>query len=150
MNIDKGVFDELKKTHTQVSEELILLKRSLDYVCDQAAFDNVGKVMKFFEDNLADHFAMEEKHIFSVVLAMGELEYKQVVRELQQEHIVMHSRLDEVKDIVLKHGFSFKDEKTKDRFIGLSKIILELLIMHARKEDEKLFPYVIKKGYITD
>jgi GTP-binding protein EngB required for normal cell division len=79
-------------------------------------------------------------------LVIGELEIKQVVRELQQEHILILSKLDKLKDIIFKYGFSFYDEKVEGEFMGLAKEAIELLLKNARKEDEELFPYLEEKG----
>ena len=137
---------KVEKEHVQISEELELLKVSLPYLRNKEAEDNVRKAVNFLEENLVSHFNYEERDIFSIALVIGELEIKQIVRELQQEHIFILSKYDKLKDIIFKHGFCFRDEGIKNEFIGTAKEIIGLLLKHARKEDQELFPYLREKG----
>ncbi len=104
------------------------------------------KVIDFFNQNIDAHFTYEEQDLFNIILATEEPEIKQLVGELQQEHIVILAEYNELKDIVSKHGFSFQDEKVKDDFVALSKKIIGLILGHAQKEDEKLVPWLESKG----
>lgn len=145
-SLDKEAFDRHKGQDSQFSEEIELLRVSLPYIGTEEACNNIKRVIDFFNQNINVHFAYEEQNLFNIVLMIGELEIKQIVRELQQEHIIILSKYDQLKDIVLKHGFSFQDEKIKEDFVRLSKEMIELTLRHARKEDEKLFPWVESKG----
>ena len=140
------VLDKVKKDHKRISEEMELLKVSLPYLNGEEAYNNVRKVINFFKEKGLSHFEYEEREIFPVVLAIGDLEIKQMIRELQQEHILIISKFDIMSDIIFKHGFSFHDEKTKNKFIEISREMLGLILQHARKEDTELLPYLEDKG----
>jgi hemerythrin-like domain-containing protein len=143
---DRKVLDNVKKKHAQFLEEIELFKVSLPYLDNEEAYNNVRKVINFFSENMVSHFNYEERKIFSIALVIGELEIKQIVRDLQQEHIFILSKFDKLKDIIFKHGFSFHDQELKKEFIGLSKEIIGLFLQHARKEDNKLYSYLENKG----
>ena len=149
-HVDKEVIGKVRKTHTQISELTELLRVSLPYLNSEKQCQDVKKVINFLQDNIAPHFDYEENRIFGIVLIIGDLEIKQTVRTLQQEHIFILSKFDKIKEIVFKHGFSFHDQKVKDEFIALSKEIITLLLQHARKEDEELLPYLEEKGIKMD
>ncbi len=145
MNSGKETAVKLKEQHSQISEGIELFRVSLPYMGGKKAYNDIKKVIDFFNQNVVAHFTYEEQNLFNIILAAGEPEIKQVVKELQQEHIVILGKYNELKDIVLRHGFSFQDEKVKDGFFALSKKIIELILRHARKEDEKLIPWLKSK-----
>jgi hemerythrin-like domain-containing protein len=140
------VLDKAKKEHKQISEEMELLKISLPYLNKEESYNNVRKVINFFKEHGLSHFEYEEREIFPIALAIGDLEIKQIVRELQQQHIIIISKFDIIIDIISKHGFSFHDERTKNKFIEVSKEMLGLILQHAHKEDTELFPYLEDRG----
>lgn len=145
-NSGKEAAVKLKEQHSQISEEIELFRVSLSYISSKEAYNNIKKVIDFFDQNINAHFTYEEESLFNNILVTGEPEIKQLIRELQQEHIVILGKYNELKDIVLKHGFSFQNEKVKDDFVRLSKKIIELILRHARKEDERLIPWLESKG----
>lgn len=146
MNSGKEAVVKLKEQHSQISEEIELFRVSLPYMGGKKAYDNIKKTIDFFDQNVKAHFTYEEQDLFNIILATGEPEIKQLVGELQQEHVVILAKYNELKDTALKHDFSFQDEKVKDDFVTLSKKIIELILHHAQKEDEKLIPWLESKG----
>ncbi len=97
--------------------------------------------MDYFKSTILKHFEWEEHDVFPIALAIGELEIKQVVRELQQQHIFITSKFDILADIIIKHGFVFNDEKIRNKFIDTSKEMLGMVLQHSHKEDEKLYSF---------
>ncbi len=146
MNSGREAAVKLKEQHSQISEGIELFRVSLSYMGGKKAYNNIKKVTDFFDQNVAAHFTYEEQDLFKIILATGDSEIKHLVRELQQEHIVIFAKYNEITDIALKHGFSFQDEKVKDDFVALSKKIIGLILDHAQKEDEKLIPWLESKG----
>lgn len=145
VGIDKSRLDNIKKMHIQFPEEIDILKKSLPYLYEDESFNDVKKVIKFFEEDITMHFKAEEDYLFPVALVIGDLKIKKIVRDLQKEHIDVFSEMDKIKDIVIKPGFSFKDKEVRDEFVRISKNALEKIIIHARKEDNELFPYLESK-----
>ena len=104
------------------------------------------EAMKRFIEKKIIHIDEEEEKLFRILLAGDNLKAKQVIRELQHEHIRILSIYDEIKDIVLNNGFYLKDKKAKDRFAGLVEEMVEFFLNHARKEDERLFPLFVGRN----
>jgi len=147
--LDKSALDKVREKHSQFSEEIEWLKCILPCLYDKDACSNIRKATNFFKDNIVSHFD-DETPLFKVALVVGDTKIKEIVRDLQHEHISMLSIWDKINDIILKHGFSFSDEKIKEEFASLTNRMLELFIPHARKEDEELFPYLEDKGMNID
>jgi len=148
--VTPAVMDQVKKKHDEFSEELALLQKALPYIYEDKSFDDARKVMEFLEENIAEHFQIEEHQLFSVALVIGDLMIKKLVRELQKEHIDMLGEMDMIKEIILKLGFDIKRKEVRDEFVRISKNILDMIILHARKEDEQLFPFLSARGVNTD
>jgi len=144
------VFDKVKEVHKKISEQMWLLDNVLPYLNKPESYDNVRKTIEFFKNVIFKHFEWEEHDVFPVALAIGELDIKQVVRDLQQQHIFIISKFDILSDIIVKYGFSFNDEKIKDRFIVTSKEMLNAALQHSHKEDEDLYPFLQDKNVNLD
>ena len=142
---DENPYGKVNETHKKISEEMWLLKNTLPQLTNEEAYNNVRKVINFVKDTLLKHFEWEEHSVFPIALAIGELEIKQVVRELQQHHIIAISKFDVMADLIVKHGFSFPNEQTKNKFIDAAKEMLEITLQNARKEDAELYPFLIAK-----
>ncbi len=126
------------------------LKKRCLILYDGDAQDNIKEVVKFIKETLFPHFEWEERKVFPIALVIGDLGVKQVVRELQQQHIMAMSKFDIMTDLLLKYGFSFSDEKIKERFIDTAKEMIEVVLENARKEDEALFPFLLDKQVELD
>lgn len=140
------VYDQVRRVHKKISEEMIMLGDLLPYLGDEKAYDNLSRVMDFFKQRVLSHFDWEEAQVFPIALAVGELDFKKTIRELQQEHIGIIAKFDVLAEIILKHGFSFEDEMVKNEFISVSREMIEMMFKHARKEDTDFFPYLERKN----
>ncbi|UCC94890.1 MAG: hemerythrin domain-containing protein [Candidatus Omnitrophota bacterium] len=150
-SVEKETLDRAKQDHSHIFEEMELLRVALPYLdSSEEASNNVRKTVDFFERNIVPHFIYEEENLFAVALTIGELNIKLITRELQQEHISILSKLDQLKDIIFKYGFILRDERVKDEFVGLSREIIGLFLQHARNEDEKFYPCLSQMSVKTD
>jgi iron-sulfur cluster repair protein YtfE (RIC family) len=145
----KAIAGTFKDQHAQFLEEGEFIKAALPYIYTDDAANNVKKTLSFVEKKII-HLDEEEEKLFRVLLAGDNLKVKQFIRELQHEHVRILSIYDEIKDIVLGNGFSLKDKKTRDRFVGLVKEMVEFFLNHARKEDEYLFPLFVGRNIKLD
>lgn len=149
-NEKDSVFGKIKEVHKKTTEQMWLLKNTLPYLNNEESYNTVRKVIEFFKNTILRHFEWEERDVFPVALAIGEIDIKQVVRELQQQHIFIISKFDILADIIVKYGFTFNDEKTKNNFIETSKEMLNTVLQHAHKEDEELYPFLEDKNVNLD
>jgi len=142
-----NAYDDVKDLHKKIQEEMWLLQKTVPYLLDDdgKAYKSAKEVMSFMKDVIFKHFEWEERQVFPIALAIGELEIKQVVRDLQQQHIAAIAKFDVMADLVLKHGFSFPDDAMKDKFIDATKEMIELVLQNAQLEDDKIFPFLEDK-----
>jgi len=94
------------------------------------------QLLEFADNELLNHFQLEEEHVFPVLLGLGIDEISTLTHELLGEHQAMRASLDAIRQssdpAILKH-------------FG------ELLEAHIRKEERNLFPLIereIEKGSI--
>ena len=102
----------------------------------EGADNQVPQLIEFADNELLNHFRLEEELVFPVLLELGIDEVSALTHELLQEHQTMRASLDSIRvssdPTVLKH-------------FG------ELLEAHIRKEERILFPVIereIEKGSI--
>ena len=140
-------YDDIKDLHKKICEEMWLLQKTVPYLLDDdgKAYKSAKEAMSFIKDTIFKHFEWEERQVFPIALTIGELQIKQFVRDLQQQHIGIVAKFDVMADLVLRHGFSFPDEAIKDKFIDATKEMIELVLKHAQLEDEKLYPFLENK-----
>ncbi len=141
----KNIFEKVLNFHKEISEETLMFKSLLPYLNSEGAYNNLRKVMEFFQDRVLAHFNWEETEVFPLALAVSDLEFKKVVRDLQQQHIVIIGKLDILNDIIMKHGFSFVSDKVKDDFIRTSREMIEIMLQHSRTEDTEFYPFLKEK-----
>lgn len=141
----ESVYDYVRSIHKQISEEMLMLKSLLPYLNNSDSYDNLNRVMEFFRGRVIAHFEWEETEVFPVALAVGDLNFKKIIRDLQQQHIVIIGQFDILNDIILKYGFSFVDDKVKDEFIKVSREMIEIMLRHSRKEDTEFYPFLEAK-----
>ena len=147
-----NAYDDVKDLHKKIHEEMWLLQKTVPFLLDDdgKAYETAKDVMSFMKDTIFSHFAWEEHQVFPIALAVGELEIKQVVRDLQQQHIMAIAKFDIMADFILKHGFSFPDDAIKDKFIDTTKEMIELVLKNAQLEDDKLYPFLEDKQVRLD
>jgi iron-sulfur cluster repair protein YtfE (RIC family) len=145
-----GPAEKIESAHKKIMEEMWVLKKTVPYLYDGEAQDNIKEVVNFIKETLFPHFEWEEHKVFPIALVIGDLGIKQVVRELQQQHIMAVGKFDIMADLILKYGFSFPDENIKGRFIDTVKEMIEVVLENARKEDEVLFPFLLDKQVELD
>ncbi len=141
-----AVYERVKKDHAEKTEQMLLLKSSLPYLSDKKKLEDIAQVVDFFKRKVMAHFQWEDRDVFPMALAVGDLEFKKMIRQLQIQHILMIGNFDVLADIVLHHGFHFEDEKVKKQFVDTASEIIETMLQHAQIEDERLYAYLRSKG----
>ena len=142
-----NTFVQTSETHKQIQEEMWMLQKALPYLFDEGekSYNNAREAIVFIKDIVITHFEWEERNVFPVALVIGDLKIKQIVRDLQKQHIDAMARFDVIRDLALKHGFSFPDENTKSKFVDTMKEMIEIVLQNARLEDEALYPFLKEK-----
>jgi hemerythrin-like domain-containing protein len=74
------------------------------------------------------------------------LKEQRVIKKILAQHTNILKHLNKLKNLALKH--KLLDVKTKIRFKKEFEKIVKIILAHAKKEDEILFP--IYKKYVSD
>lgn len=147
---DKWV-DPLKrliKDHEEVSEYLENLEEILGFLYQRKAWNKIKPIEDFFKRNVISHFEFEEKIVFPAILSrVATPESVKLILELQVEHGTILKELEEFRKIISGHVLPL-DKETNVKLSLTGRRIIDSLLRHASKEDDKLLPIVKKNSKI--
>ena len=133
------------QAHGEISEAVALFKKELTEVYKGRTYNSIIKIVKFFEGTIPEHFKFEEEQIFPDILEKATINEMKLIKDLQQEHIDVFKKLDQLKRISSECSPE-SDRKQIDAAINFSREILQIVNDHAYKEDKELFPLLKKYG----
>ena len=140
----------LIKDHEQVSEFLENVGDVLEFLDDEEAWKKIKPVEAFFQQNIVGHFKFEEEKVFHpLLLKMATSELIKLILDLQREHGIILSKLEEFQRIVSEKA-SLPDKEINTRLNIVGREIIDILLAHASKEDDELFPIIEKNRHIFD
>jgi len=122
-------FEMLEACHERVHRMLKLLARlrahirdnGVDAQAQQAARD----VMRYFDIAAPHHHMDEELHVFPPLLAQGDARIADIVRRLQQDHLLMETRWRAAREVLVLvaeasvQQLSGDDDAALDAFAGV-------------------------------
>jgi len=145
--------DSLKRLirdHEDVSEYIEVLKEILGFLHEEEAWSKIKPIEDFFERNLIDHFKFEEKIVFPTILSRAATpDSIKLILVLQREHGSILKELEEFQKIISENAFPL-DKDTNTRLNVVGRKIIDSLLTHASKEDDKLLPILKKNRQIFD
>ena len=132
--------NRLTRDHEDVSEYLEVLKEVLGFLYEEEAWIKIKPIEEFFKRNLIEHFEFEEEMVFSPVLLRATTpDSIKLILELQREHGSISNELEEFQKIISENAFPL-DKETGTRLNVVGRDIIDRLLTHASKEDDKLLP----------
>jgi iron-sulfur cluster repair protein YtfE (RIC family) len=138
----KGKMDKLTKAyldHGMISEEMTFFKKFVEGIDADEVENYLSKLRKFSEEYITKHFKFEEEEIFPLIIQYGNEKERKLVQLLQQDHIKILKELEGFMEQVASYG-AHPTEKEIEEIMLSSRAILEMVLLHARKEDTCLFP----------
>ena len=129
--------------HGEIFESMTFFKKSLEAFTNGEAPDYIKKLQKFIDEYIVAHFEFEEKELFPTILESGVPKEKHLIRELQIEHVQALDKVDQFKDFISSYGCQPERDQVKE-IMDQSRGIIEMILMHARKEDIELSPLLKK------
>lgn len=130
----------LIKEHKEVSEFVENIDQIMDFLHEEDTHCEIKPMEDFFNKNIIGHFEFEEKKIFPpCLLKIATPESVKLILELQKEHGIMLTKLAEFHKIISENDIPF-DKETCTKINVVAREILDLLLLHASKEDDKLLP----------
>ncbi|MCI5121716.1 MAG: hypothetical protein D3908_11100 [Candidatus Electrothrix sp. AUS4] len=97
------------------------------------------RIQKFSDEYIVNHFRFEEEEVFPLILKYGNEKEKKMVRLLTNDHVRILHKLDEFMKKVASYG-AHPSEAEIEEIMHSSRELLEMVLVHARKEDAHLFP----------
>ena len=134
--------DKLTKAyldHGMISEEMTFFKKFVEGIDADEVENHLRRLKMFSEEYIINHFRFEEEEIFPLIIRYGNEKERKMVRFLQQDHIKILKKLEEFMEQVASYG-PHPTEKEIEEIMLASRVILEMILLHARKEDAHLFP----------
>jgi hemerythrin-like domain-containing protein len=136
------------KDHEKVSEFLEDMREVMSFLHDEEAWSKVKPIEDFFQKYVIDHFEFEEKIVFpAILLKAATPESIKLILELQREHGIMLAKLEEFQRIASKSVIP-PDKKTGAELNFVARKIIDILLMHASKEDDNILPVLEKNKKI--
>ncbi|OGS44911.1 MAG: hypothetical protein A2539_04345 [Elusimicrobia bacterium RIFOXYD2_FULL_34_15] len=134
------VIERFIAQHKAVKERLDILEKITKMIdSDTSIWDNVHKMSGFFDKEVKEHFHLEEEVLFPIIRRKLPSDKQKILTEIEAEHKPILKKLDEFKEMSAKHK-KLSSRISRENFIKISMDIIESMITHANKEDEKLFP----------
>lgn len=130
---------KLSCDHSYLSERMAFFEKLVEAIESNDLTRYIAKIQFFIDEYIVNHFKYEEENIFPLIIQHGSPEEKAMVQELQQEHAQILSELDIFKERLLRYDSSLS-EKDVEEIIQASRGIVKMILLHAQKEDDQLFP----------
>ncbi|CAK8720555.1 MAG: hemerythrin domain-containing protein [Candidatus Electrothrix sp. AW2] len=129
--------------HGKIIESMVFFENFLKAITNNDVENYLEKLHKFSDEYIVDHFRFEEQEVFPLLLEQGSAEEKKFVQELLEDHEQILASLAEFKKTISSCSTKPNREEIK-HIIKSSETVVSKIILHARKEDKRLFP-VLKK-----
>ncbi|MCW5202058.1 hemerythrin domain-containing protein [Desulfobulbus sp. US2] len=134
--------DKLTKAyldHGMISEEMTFFKKFVEGIDADEVENYLTRLRKFSEEYIINHFRFEEEEIFPLILKYGNDKEKKMIQMLQDDHVKILKELAQFMRKVASYGAHPTEEEVEEIMLS-SRAVLEMVLLHARKEDAHLFP----------
>ncbi|MCI5166946.1 MAG: hypothetical protein D3903_12850 [Candidatus Electrothrix sp. GM3_4] len=134
--------DKLTKAyldHGMISEEMTFFKKFVEGIDADEVQNYLKRLRRFSDEYITNHFRFEEKEIFPMILKHGDEKEKRMVQRLQEDHVKILKKLAQFMKEVASYG-GLPTEQQIEKIMLSSRELLEMILVHARKEDIQLFP----------
>ncbi|MCI5166935.1 MAG: hemerythrin domain-containing protein [Candidatus Electrothrix sp. GM3_4] len=129
--------------HGNILESMFFFENFLKTITSDDAENYTVRLHQFSDEYIVQHFEFEEQEIFPLILQKGSSEEKEFIEELQDDHEQILAYLAEFKEIISLYEPRPNKEQVK-KIIRSSEALISQILVHARKEDKRLFPALKK------
>jgi iron-sulfur cluster repair protein YtfE (RIC family) len=150
MNSQVDPLKRLIKDHRDVSEYLGNLREILGFLDEEKAWSELTPIKNFFERNVVTHFKFEEEVVFPAILSKcATSESIKLILELQREHGSILKDLEEFQKIIPESAIPL-DKEMCEKVSIVGRGIIDSILPHASKEDDRLLPIIEKNRQIFE
>jgi hemerythrin-like domain-containing protein len=146
--VGKNVIDIIYQAHhdPNAKENMIILREILPVLDRDDVWNRICPVLEFLNRYIPKHFKNEDM----MIALMGkdnifEDKESQVIHEILKEHQLLLGYFNELTKIA--KNYNPFDRTVREKFIKIAQDIFDQLAVHAKKEDEVLYP--IARKYMT-
>jgi hemerythrin-like domain-containing protein len=129
--------------HGKILESMVFFEKFLKTITSDDAENYTVRLHQFSDEYIVEHFKFEEEDIFPVILHKGSSEEREFIEELEEDHKRILASLAEFKEIISLYEPRPSKEQVKEIIRSIEALISQILV-HARKEDKRLFPALKK------
>jgi hemerythrin-like domain-containing protein len=129
--------------HDKILESMVFFEKFLKTITSDDAENYTVRLHQFSDEYIVEHFKFEEEELFPVILHKGSSEEREFIEELQEDHKRILVSLAEFKEIISLYEPLPSKEQVKE-IIKSSEALINQILVHAGKEDKRLFPALKK------
>ena len=129
--------------HDKILESMVFFEKFLKTITSDDTENYSARLHQFSDEYIVQHFEFEEQEIFPLILQKGSPEERVFIEELQDDHEQILASLAEFKEIISLYDPQPAKEQVK-KIIKSSEAVVSQIIVHARKEDKRLFPLLTR------
>ena len=129
--------------HGKILESIVFFEKFLKTITSDDAENYTVRLHQFSDEYIIQHFKFEEEELFPAILHKGSSEERGFIKELQDDHEQILTSLTEFKKIISLYEPRPSKEQVK-KIIEASEALISQILVHARKEDQRLFPALKK------
>jgi hemerythrin-like domain-containing protein len=144
----KDPLKRLIEDHEQISEYVENLGEMVSLRYKEKGWDKIEKFEDFFNRSIIGHFGFEEREVFPAILSsVATPESKELIGDLQAEHKRILKEVQEFQTIISENATN-PGKEVLEKLDAAATKIMDSLLRHATKEDERLLPIVEKNREI--
>lgn len=130
--------------HGKILESMVFFEKFLKTITSDDAENYTERLHQFSDEYIVQHFNFEEQEIFPLILQKGSSEEREFIEELQDDHKQILASLAEFKEIISLYDPQPPTKEQVKEIIKSSEAVISQILVHARKEDKRLFPALKK------
>jgi len=130
--------------HGKILESMVFFENFLKTITSDDAENYTVRLHQFSDEYIVQHFKFEEEELFPAILQKGSPEERAFIKELQDDHKQILASLAEFKKIISLYDPQPPTKEQVKEIINSSEAVISQILIHARKEDKRLFPALKK------
>ena len=130
--------------HGKILESIVFFDKFLKTITSDDADNYTERLHQFSDEYIVQHFDFEEQEIFPFIIQKGVSEEREFIEELQEDHRQILASLAGFKEIISLYDPQPPTKEQVKKIIKASEAVISQILIHARKEDKKLFPTLKK------
>ncbi|WLE96238.1 MAG: hemerythrin domain-containing protein [Candidatus Electrothrix communis] len=130
--------------HGKILESMVFFEKFLKTITSEDAENYTVHLHQFSDEYIVQHFKFEEQEIFPFIFQKGSSEERKFIEELLEDHEQILVSLENFKEIISLYDSQPPTKEQVKKIIKASEAVISQILVHARKEDKRLFPLLTR------